>query len=77
VAERGFVINLYGESRSLNGLLGLLGVLPDTSTAAPIHPLGVQPGLGHAVTLAAAISAFAWVFFHPFRKRREHDIHRR
>ena len=77
VAERGFVINLYGESRSLNGLLGLLGALPDTSTAALEQPLGVQPGLRPAVTLAAAISAFAWVFFHPFRKRRERDIRRR
>ena len=73
VAERGYVINLYGESRSLNGLLGLLGVLPDTSTAALKEPLGVQPGLSPAVTLAAGISAFAWVFFHPFRKRRERD----
>jgi hypothetical protein len=71
VAERGFVINLYGESRSLNGLLGLLGVLPDTSTAALQQPPGVPPGITPAVTLAAAISAFAWVFFHPFGKRRD------
>jgi hypothetical protein len=77
VAERGYVINLYGESRSLNGLLGLLGVLPDTSTAAPRQPLGVEPGLRPAVTLAAALSAFAWVFLHSFRRRRERDIARR
>ena len=77
MGERGLLINVYGESRSLNGLLGLLGVLPETSTAALEQPLGVQPGLGPAVTLAAAISAFAWVFFHPFRKRGDGDIHRR
>jgi hypothetical protein len=68
VPKRGFVINLYGESRSLNELLVLLGVLPDTSTAAP-EPVAVPPGLSLGVTLAAALFAFAWVFFQPLRKR--------
>lgn len=69
VAKRGFVINLYGQSRSLDGLLALLGVLPDTSTTAIKQPVGVQPGLGFAVSLAAAISAFLWVLF-----RRPRDV---
>ncbi len=62
VPDRGWLIEHFGGYRSLNGLLALLGVLPDTSTGDSMEEArnGFAPELG---AVLPALFAFAWVFF--------------
>jgi hypothetical protein len=84
--RRGFVISHWGgEYRSLDGILALLGVLPETSTTDPEEATITQHQLGFVATIAAALLGFACALFRPVGKRpatpqaesSTRDIHRR
>lgn len=67
VPDYGWLIEKPDRYESLNGLLALLGVLPDTSTAPGIDTGG--SGLGPQVAgVLAAFLAFAWLVAVPVRK---------
>lgn len=69
VPDYGWLIEKPDRYESLNGLLALVGVLPDTSTAPGIDTEGSVLG-SHVGGVLAAFLTFAWLVVVPVRKRR-------
>jgi hypothetical protein len=68
IPGRGWIIEHYGGTTSLDGLLRLLGVLPDTSTAETVQVDSAAPQV--AWGLVAAIFGLAYWFHRRVRMRR-------
>ncbi len=76
VPGRGWISNYTSPPQTLDRLLGWLGVLPDTSTATSVPPIGRGPDSFHVV-LIASLAAFVGVLLRPARPHGIRPVQRR